>query len=661
MRVIGTAGHVDHGKSTLVKALTGIDPDRLKEEKEREMTIDLGFAWLTLPSGEQVGIVDVPGHLDFIRNMLAGVGGIDATLFVVAADEGVMPQTREHLAIIDLLKIPGGVVALTKADLAGESGLPAEEWLELVSAEIAEAMEGTTLEGAPIVPVSARTGEGLQELLAALDKVMDMLPPRRDLGRPRLPIDRVFTIAGFGTVVTGTLSDGSLKAGQEVEIVPAGRRALVPHRARIRGLQTHKEKVEVAVPGSRVAINLSGVSTDELRRGDVVTLPGWLRATPLVDAHLNYLADAPRPLRHNQEVEFFAGAVQVMAHVRLLDATELVPESSGWVQFRLREPVPVVKGDRYIIRQPSPSTTLGGGVIMDPQPGRRHRRFRPEVLNRLATLAHGTPQERLLAILERRGPMEAQKLIREVSRQGEADSYGQAVRALQQAVADGQVLVLGTGADSIRESPGQNADQSLANSSQNLILRSQWEDLSQQIVSALETYHREYPLRGGMPREELKSRLHLSTRLFNELLAQAEREGQMVAVGEKAVRLPTHQVFFDVETQRRIDTFLALFAANPYSPPSVGEAERQIGAETLNALVESGRLVKVGSDVLFLRETYETIVERVVATIQEQGSITVAQVRDLFGTSRKYALALMEHLDERKITVRVGDERVLRS
>ncbi|RMF28066.1 MAG: selenocysteine-specific translation elongation factor, partial [Chloroflexi bacterium] len=351
MRVIGTAGHVDHGKSTLVKALTGIDPDRLREEKERQMTIDLGFAWLTLPGGEPVGIVDVPGHKDFIENMLAGVGGIDAALFVVAADEGVMPQTREHLAILDLLEVKTGVVAITKADLS-----ESPEWLELVMAEVSETLEGTCLEGAPLIPVSAKTGEGLTELLAALEEVLATSEPRRDRGRPRLPVDRVFTISGFGTVVTGTLIDGSFEIGQEVEIQPQGL------RARIRGLQTHKRAIEKAVPGSRVAVNLSGVSKEQLWRGSVVTTPGWLRPTLLVDARLRYLEDARHPLRHNAEVKFFSGSTEVMARVRLLSHQELPPGETGWVQLRLAAPVPLVKGDRFIIRRPSPPATIGGGV-----------------------------------------------------------------------------------------------------------------------------------------------------------------------------------------------------------------------------------------------------------------------------------------------------------
>ena len=283
MHVIGTAGHVDHGKSTLVEALTGVHPDRLKEEREREMTIDLGFGWMTLPNGEPVGIVDVPGHIDFIENMLAGVGGIDAALFVVAADEGVMPQTREHLAILDLLKIEAGVVALTKTDLVDP------EWLELVKSDVAESLRSTVLDGAPIVPVSARRGDGIPELIHALQSVLAQTPARLDRGRPRLSVDRVFSIAGFGTVVTGTLIDGSLGVGDEIEILP---RRLA---ARIRGLQTHKTKVERAVPGSRVAVNLSGIEVSDVKRGDVVATPGWLRPILLFDARFEHLAPLQKP------------------------------------------------------------------------------------------------------------------------------------------------------------------------------------------------------------------------------------------------------------------------------------------------------------------------------------------------------------------------------
>ncbi|MGD8465294.1 MAG: selenocysteine-specific translation elongation factor [Anaerolineae bacterium] len=641
MRVVGTAGHVDHGKSTLVKALTGIDPDRLKEEKEREMTIDLGFAWLALPSGERIGIVDVPGHKDFIKNMLSGVGGIDAALFVVAADEGVMPQTREHLAILDLLQVRGGVVALTKIDMAED-----EDWLDLVEADLLDVLEDTVLDGAPVVRCSARTGEGLEAVVAELDRFLSSSAPRRDVGRPRLPVDRVFTIPGFGTVVTGTLSDGTLHVGQEVEIQPSGL------KARIRGLQTHKEKIEEAVPGSRVAINLTGVSKDEIARGEVVTVPGWLRPTMLVDCHLRYLPDAPLPLKHNAAVNFFSGAAETQARVRLLGTRTLAPGDEGWVQIRLAQPVTLVKGDRYIIRQPSPSVTIGGGIVVNPFPGRRHRRFRPEVIEQLETLAHGTPEEILLQNLERQQPAESRDLLGRGSL-----SRSRAEVALATLVAEGQVLVLDS--DQLAgETPPAIPDSAF------LISRSGWGALRERLEALLGEYHRQYPLRAGMPREEVKSRLGqhlpaLTPRLFNEIVARATAAGWLVEEGS-TIRLETHQATFTTKQQQAVDYLLYTFRQGPYTTPSVSQCEEQVGGEVLAALIERGQLIKLNEDVILLAETYEAMRDRVVATIREQGSVTVAQVRDLFDTSRKYALALLGYLDEQRITRRVGDERVLR-
>lgn len=636
MRVIGTAGHVDHGKSTLVKALTGIDPDRLKEEQEREMTIDLGFAWLTLPSGEQVSVVDVPGHEDFIKNMLAGVGGIDAAVLVIAADEGVMPQTREHLAILDLLKVKTGVVALTKVDLVEEP-----EWLELVETDVVELLEGTTLAEARIIPVSARTGQGLKELLAELDRLLQATPMRRDVGRARLPIDRVFTMSGFGTVVTGTLIDGRLHVGEEVEILPKGL------KARIRGLQTHKTKLETAIPGSRVAANLSGVSTDQLERGDVVTRPGWLVPTLLVDVRLDVLADAPKPVRHNMEVEFFSGSAQIMARTRILGSQEIAPGQSGWAQLRLEKPAVLVKNDRFILRQPSPGVTIGGGMVVDPHPQRRHRRFRPEVTQRLETLAHGSPEEILLEALQRDEPAEARTLIQRSNL-----AQATAEEALGHLLAEGLVVVLGV--------DGGGSDvRSIISGNRQLISSAGWQGLLDRVVSLVGEYHRQYPLRTGMPREELKSRLRLDARLFNEMIIQAARTGRVVEA-EASIHLPGHVVQFSLTQQAQVERLLNAFRQNRYTPPSVAEAEAQVGAEVFNALLEQGKLTKVSDDVVFLAEAYQEMVERIVQYLKDHPSITVAQVRDMFGASRKYALALMEHLDERRITRRVGDERVLR-
>jgi selenocysteine-specific elongation factor len=641
MHVIGTAGHVDHGKSTLVEALTGIDPDRLREEKEREMTIVLGFAWFTLPNGEPVGIIDVPGHKDFIKNMLAGVGGIDAALLVVAADEGIMPQTREHLAILDLLQVHGGVIALTKVDLVDDP-----EWLELVTADVMEQVEGTCLEDAAIVPVSARSGQGLDVLMDELQKCLQGVPERADRGRPRMPIDRVFTISGFGTVVTGTLIDGTLHVGQEVEILPSG------HRARIRGLQTHKTKIDEAVPGSRVAINLSGVRMDEVSIGEVVTVPGWLHDTTLVDVQLNYLADAPQPLKHNTEVDFFSGAAEVPARVRLLGADALAPGETGWAQLRLRDPVPLVRGDRFIIRWLSPSVTVGGGVVVNPAPRRRYRRFRPEVIERLETLAHGTPEEIILQALEQQQPVEARELVRRLTLPVEAVE-----RVLNEMLAAGQVLIV--------DEPGQESTLAHAASSNRFLVSAfGWREITERMRSALEAYHTSYPLRRGMPREELRSRLQeripgLSGRLYNQMVERAVQEG-VIGEDEASIWAAGHAVQFSPAQQQKVDDLLAAFRRAPYATPAPADCIAQLGEELFNALLENGTLVRLSADVVFLHETVVEMQVRVTAHLQREGSITVAQVRDLFNTSRKYALALMEYLDEQRVTRRVGDARVLR-
>ncbi len=627
MRVVGTAGHVDHGKSTLVKALTGIDPDRLKEEKEREMTIDLGFAWLTLPSGETVSIVDVPGHEAFIKNMLAGIGGIDAALFVIAADEGVMPQTREHLAILDLLQIKGGVIALTKAD-----AVPDAEWIDLVTADVRKEIQGTVLASARIIPVSSKTRQGLPELIAELDRLLKGVAPRADQSRPRLPIDRVFSIAGFGTVVTGTLVDGSLAVGEEVEIVPGGK------RGRIRGLQTHKEKIERASPGGRLAVNLSSLRVEDLARGEVVAHPGTLEAGTLIDARLQYLATAPKPLSHNAEVDLFAGSAQVSARIRLLDHEVLKPGESGWVQVHLARPVAVVKNERFIIRFASPSLTVGGGTIVDPHARTRHRRFRPEVSARLETLARGTPEEVVAQFLAARGsaPATAKEIALATGLDHEIVST-----VLKSAVAAGTVVALGEGETG------------------NFLGMGGWQALLEKIKRALDAFHRQYPLRAGLPREEMKSRLGLGPRVFDQVIQRAFSEG-VLATLEDLLKRPNFAVTFSPEQKKNIDALLAQFEKAPYVPPSAQEAEAAVGSEVVNALIAQGKLERLNESVLLSPKAFNTMKDWVVATIQEQGQVTAGQVRDRFETSRKYAIALLEYLDEKRITKRVGDTRVLR-
>ncbi len=466
MFVLGTAGHIDHGKSVLVHALTGIDPDRLREEKERGMTIDLGFAWMKLPSGREVGIIDVPGHERFIKNMLAGVGGIDLALLIVAANEGVMPQTKEHLAILDLLGVKRGIVVITKKDLVDE------EWLSLVTLEVEELIKPTTLSEAPIITVSALTGEGLPDLISAIDKLLNSAEPRRDIGRPRLPIDRVFTISGSGTVVTGTLIDGSLSRGQEVEIIPPRL------KTRLRGLQTHKTRIDTASPGSRVAANLTGVATSELKRGDVLTNPGWLVPTTILDVKLRLLPYIHRPLRHNATVSFHTGTAEAMAKVHMLEKESLEPGEVGWAQLTLDKAVPVVKGDGFIIR--SPMETLGGGNIVDPH-ARRHRRFRPVIIQSLKARESGTAQEAIMAILETKQPLEQAALL------AQCDDLpaSEAQPAIEDLIRQEKVTGIGQGEHRL------------------LFTRPGWERLVEKAAAIVQDYHRRFPVRPGTGHEAI--------------------------------------------------------------------------------------------------------------------------------------------------------------
>ena len=620
MYVIGTAGHVDHGKSTLVEALTGIDPDRLDEEKAREMTIDLGFAWLDLGDGQETGVVDVPGHRDFIENMLAGVGGIDLALFVVAADEGVMPQTKEHLAILDLLEVSGGVVALTKVDLVDDP-----EWLELVALELSEALVGTVLSEAPIVAVSAKTGFGLAALKGILLDQLTAVPPREDKGQPRLPVDRIFSLPGFGTVVTGTLLDGRFQIGDAVQLQPSGL------NGRIRGLQTHRTKRDVALPGSRVAVNLTGISKDEVKRGQIVTLPGRVGSTILFDATYRHLPDASAPLKHNMEVKLFVGATEVVARARVLGTTQIEPGQEGWLQLATRDPVAVVRGDRFILRRPSPGATFGGGRVLDPFPGRRHRRFRPDVVERLKTLSKGTPAELLLQTLSRLEPAKSGNIIKQ---------SGLDQTTAQQAIAEltegGQVIALGT----------------------QIMSRAGWQRTLDNVVAILTEFHRERPLRLGMSREEIRSRLKLPAAVFNPLISQAVDDNLLVDDGT-LLRLPTHEVTFTVQQQKGIDQLMRQFARAGFQSPSVKESKTAVGENVYFALVDLGQLHQLNNDVVYTPDLYQQIVQQITDYLRQNSTINAAQTRDLFKTSRKYAIGLLEHLDDIKITRRVGDDREL--
>jgi selenocysteine-specific elongation factor len=642
MRVIGTAGHVDHGKSTLIEALTGIHPDRLQEEREREMTIVLGFAWLTLPGGLEIGIVDVPGHRDFIENMLSGIGAIDAALFVVAADEGVMPQTLEHLAILDLLQIQGGVIAITKIDAVAES-----EWVDLVEVDILETVAGTSLEGAPLVRVSAKTGEGISKLQEILEDVLADTPERPDLGRPRLPVDRVFTMPGFGTVVTGTLSDGHLNVGDNIVILPS------QIRGRIRGLQTHKRKEQTALTGSRTAVNISGVDVDQVQRGDVVSHQGDYISTRRMDVHIRLLNEINDPIKHNLEVKLFIGASEVIARLRLLGSDILKPGQEGWLQLELAHPVVAIRGDRYILRRPSPGETLGGGVVVDPSPIGRHKRFDDSILSRLKSLVGGSPAEVLLQSVLTAGLIPIRAAVQLSSLDREAGD-----KALIELIDSKTVKLLNDNSESV--------DPNLL-----ITTKSYWTQIQGRITKEIKSYQKSYPLRLGIPREMLKSRLNLSPREFNDVISEIISEGSFCETYIRhdlpglspvpVIHQPGQKILFSTEQQSLIDTLIDKFASEPYAPPTIKTCITEAGEDIYNALVDLGKLIPVSEEVVFRWDDYQGMVTKVHEIIAERGTVSVAQVRDRLKTSRRYVLAFLEHLDAIGVTVRKGDVRKLKN
>ncbi len=616
MRVIGTSGHVDHGKSTLVEKLSGINPDRLAEEQRRNMTIDLGFAWLRLPNGETVGIVDVPGHRDFIENMLSGVGGIDAALLVIAADEGIMPQTREHLAILRLLNVHDIVVVLSKTDLIDD-----EEWIELVILEIEDLLAQNALDESPIVPVSAVTGVGLDELVVTLQQMLAKLPQRLDHSQPRLPIDRVFTVSGFGTVVTGTLSGGSLSVGDQVELQPKSR------MGRIRGLQSYKQEVGTALPGSRVAANIAGISSSQIQRGDVLTYPGQIHPTVLADAHFSQLADVDRLLEHHAEVKFFSGASESVANVRLLDTDMLLPDSQSWLQIRLRDALPLSRGDPFVLRYPSPPQTIGGGIIVNAHPGRRYKRFQPEVIRDLELRLVGTPAERLALAARGKSPIGLTELQKSLGWGGE-----ELTLALAAALREGLLVQI---------------------NQQHYWAASSYQKLSAQLHAELAIYHQENPLRLGILRAELRSKLKIKLSLLDSLI---ERDDRIVSEWN-AVRLRQHRIVFSEAQQAQADHLLQILSEHPYAPPAIAELNQIAGEDLVRALIDLRQVIMVSDNIAFLKSSYDRLAAEIQRHIQAHGEIDAKTLRDKFGTSRKYAIAVLEHLDSLGITQRVGDVR----
>jgi selenocysteine-specific elongation factor len=630
--ILGTAGHIDHGKTSLVKALTGIDTDRLKEEKARGITIELGFAHLGLPGGIEFGVVDVPGHEKFVRAMVAGVGGMDLVMLVVAADEGIMPQTREHLDILRLLGVKSGLVALTKRDTVER------EWLELVVEEVRDFVAGSFLEGAPIVPVSSRSGEGLDQLRAELTRLAGTVDEKRRESHFRLPVDRVFTMSGFGTVVTGTLLSGEIRVGDELELLPSGR------EGRVRGIQAHGAKTEQGQAGQRLAVNLQGVDLDQAHRGDVVVPRGVFRATRAVDVRLDYLPSAPRELKHRATLRLHSATYEVPAQVILLDRDTLQPGESAYVQLRLKEPALLLSGDSYILRMSAPATTVGGGVVLDPFPPRRRRRSSEalELLEAFGQEEHG----RTIALII------AQSLLSGIAFEDILLRSGVPRKAAEAALS----TLLSTG-DVLQ----------VTRESRMFLSRGGFDTLKKGLVDEVVVFLDANPLKEGMGKEELKTRLpkRSDPRFFTPLLSALEREGAVVP-DRDIVRLAGKVVRKNLPADDLGGKIALFLSEGGIEPPTVREimerfrCDEKTARDNLALLVRNGAIARISSDLFYATPALDGLREKLLAHLREKGEITPPEYRELTGLSRKFLIPLLEYFDSEKVTIRVGDKRVMR-
>jgi selenocysteine-specific elongation factor len=631
--IVGTAGHIDHGKTALVRALTGIDADRLPEEKRRGITIDIGFADLDL-GDVRIGFVDVPGHERFVKNMLAGAHGIDLVALVIAADESVMPQTREHFDICRLLGVKQGIIVLTKTDLVDE------ELLQLARAEAEELVQDSFLAGAPIVSVSSRTGEGIDDLKQILRDVGNQVVARSEDYVPRLPIDRAFTMKGFGAVVTGTLVAGEINEGEELELLPAGT------RVRVRGLQVHGAAVKKALAGQRTAINLGGVEVASLERGMVLTLPGRLRPTQIIDASVQVLGDAPRGLRSRQRVRVHIGATEGLARVRVLeDGGEIKPGKDGLAQIRFESPIVGVLGDRFILRSYSPQVTLGGGKILEPFAGKHRARDLPDVRAALRVLETGSQSEVVNSFVAHAG------------------KHGASPEELAARTAWRPEVIDRTISDAIASGDSRRVERSLMS-------RQAFDHLSNAIHKEIKAHHQREPLSRGLPKEVVRERFFARTSpdLFRGLINELEKSGAFVT--EKDIlRLAEHAVELSPQDAQRRDTLEQIYRQAGLAAPALSEAftraglnaSDQHGRKILQLLIDAGTLVKVHGDMFFHREALDNLVQhlRVYASSRTDRMIDVAAFKELTGISRKYAIPLLEHLDRQRVTRREGDRRVI--
>lgn len=631
--IIGTAGHIDHGKTTLIGALTGRNTDRLKEEKERGISIELGFTYFDLPSGRRAGIIDVPGHERFIKNMLAGIGGIDLVMLVVAADEGVMPQTKEHLDILSLLKIKKGIIVLTKKDMVDD------EWLEIVIEQVKEDISGTFLENAPIIPVSSVTREGLDKLVKEIDSLTEEVEPK-DIHKPmRLPVDRVFSIPGFGTIVTGTLISGTIKEGDKIMIYPK------KMESRVRTIQVHETGVSIAEAGQRVAINLAGIKVEDISRGDVIAAIDSMEPTYMFDAKLELLKDAERGINNRDRLRIYHGSAEVFGRVVLLDREDLMPGESAFVQIRLEEEIACQKDDRFVIRFYSPMITIGGGTILDPNPPKR-KRFKEENIAELTVKEKGNIED----VIE-------QQLLKMSEAYPDAAAIAKAAGNIS--VESCRVV--------LEKLEKKGAIKSFnTNEVAFYVHNSFLEDLVEKVKIVLRDFHRKNPLKTGMSKEELRTKVmnYTKPKICDELFGFLNAN-RVVKINEQNVCLWEFKVEFNEEQEKIRKQIMDLYDSNKYNPPKYKELSTMLKLQEkslepiFNALIGSGELIRVDQETVFSKRAIKDATDLIVNYLKENKTIQLGEFRDLLGTSRKYAMAILDYFDLNKITKRIEDKRIL--
>ncbi len=630
--ILGTAGHIDHGKTSLIKAITGTNTDRLKEEQKRGITIELGFASLDLPSGRHLGIVDVPGHEKFVKNMVAGATGIDIVCMVIAADEGVMPQTREHMEICALLGVRHGMVVLTKIDMVDE------EWLELVTEDIRDFTVGTFLEGAPIVPVSSATGDGIPRFLEELDALCEGVPERGNTGLFRLPVDRVFSMKGFGTVITGTLISGKVNVGDTIMIYPG------KITSKVRGIQVHNQSREAAEAGMRTAINFQGLEKTAINRGDILARENTLMPSYMVDLELHFLSSNKKPIKSRTQVRFHTGTSETMGNLILLDREELAPGETCPAQVRLDEPVSLIRDDRFVIRSYSPVRTIGGGKLLNPIPA-KHKRFQQEIIDGLMGLVDAAPEGIIGYHARMAGPagVKFDELLLMTNLPAKA------LEAAIGAMLNSQAILL------------------VDKENRTYVHLDVFDGLRQLSQDVLERYHGNNPLKTGISKEELKSKFprQAGGKLFTLVLNRMIKDQQLV-LEDDTVRLASHTVSLQVDQKASKQQIVDIYRQSGLTPPYFREVVKSLDVDpksakgVLELLVGEGVLVKVKEDLYYDRTTVEKLRDELVAYILEKGEISTPAFKDMTGASRKYVIPLIEHFDATNVTIRVGDIRKLR-